>query len=118
MTFEEYKAFWLEKPEHYKSTDSEILDWYENGIIIYWASNIKTKELSNDSIEKHYKKLNNVSYPCKSFWKIVSEYNIKVLYGLDTHRRATITHLEDLIKFANFIIGDEIINKLQFIDTV
>ena len=45
MTFEEYKAFWLEKPEHYKSTDTEILDWYENGIIIYWASNIKTKEL-------------------------------------------------------------------------
>ena len=89
-----------------------------NNIFVNTFYNIKTEELSNDSIEKHYSKLNIVSYPCKSFWKIVSEYNIKVLYGLDTHRRAAITYFEDLIKFANYIMGDEIINKLQFIDNV
>lgn len=55
MTFEEYKAYWKEDPEHYNYTDEEILDWYENGVIIYWASNIKTKELREISSGKRSK---------------------------------------------------------------
>ena len=27
MTFEEYKDFWMEKPEHYKTTEAEIKHW-------------------------------------------------------------------------------------------
>ena len=61
-------------------------------------------------------KIKKVSYPCKEFWKIVSEYEIKVLYGIDAHHKNQVLSFEKTKELANTIIGEEIINKLYFID--
>lgn len=73
------------------------------------------RKLNNDSVEIQREKLTKVSYPCKDFWKIASKYNIKVLYGADIHHRGQILLFDKLVSFANEIIGEEIINKLNFI---
>ena len=61
-------------------------------------------------------RLKNVTYPCKEFWKIVSEYDVKVLYGIDAHHRNQVLTFDKTEQLANQIIGEEIINKLNFID--
>ena len=38
----------------------------------------ENRTLNNEPIEKQRPKLVNVSYPCRGFWEIVSQYNIKV----------------------------------------
>lgn len=73
------------------------------------------KEINNDPIEKQKEKLSKVVYPCKEFWEIATKYNIRVLYGIDVHHRGQITLCKELIELANEIIGQETINKLNFI---
>lgn len=82
---------------------------------IFNATYYENKKLNNDSIEKQKRKLSNVYYPCKEFWKIASNYNIKVLYGIDAHHRGQILLYDNLVKLANEIIGEDIISKLHFI---
>lgn len=72
--------------------------------------------LNNLPLEEQRKKLINVQYPRKEFWEIVSNYNINVIYGIDTHYRGQIPVWNELIQLANEIIGDETMNKLNFID--
>lgn len=56
-----------------------------------------------------------ITYPCKEFWKIASEYkNLKVLYGIDAHFEYQIVNYERAIKIANKHIGLRVINKLHF----
>ena len=62
------------------------------------------------------KKLKEVRYPNAEFWKIVSEYNIKVLYGSDTHFKNQILYFNDLIPLANKILGKETVEKLNFVE--
>lgn len=69
---------------------------------------------NNNSIEEQKKKLTKVIYPCRNFWKIASNYNIKVLYGIDAHYRGQILLFKELVELANEIIGEEIINRLNF----
>lgn len=71
--------------------------------------------LNNEPIEKQRPKLVNVAYPCKDFWEIVSQYNIKVLYGLDAHHRTQISLWPTLLEFAKEILGEDLLNKLDFI---
>ena len=66
--------------------------------------------------EEKKKKLKNVGYPSKGFWKIVRDYNIKVLYGIDAHFREQVLHSKELIELANEIIGEETKSKLNFIE--
>ena len=73
------------------------------------------KKLNNDPIEKQKERLSKVVYPRREFWEIVTKYNIRVLYGIDAHRRGQITKYKELVKLANEIIGQETINKLNFI---
>lgn len=73
------------------------------------------KELNNEPIEKQKEKLSKVVYPRKEFWEIATKYNIKVLYGIDVHRRGQITLYKELIELANEIIGKDTIKKLNFI---
>jgi len=75
----------------------------------------ENKKLNNDSIEKQKEKLSKVDYPRKEFWEIVTQYDIKVLYGIDVHHRGQITLYKELIELANEIIGQETIKKLKFI---
>lgn len=56
-----------------------------------------------------------VKYPCAEFWKIASDYNIKVLYGIDVHYRYQIPNYKESINLANEIIGKAVIDKLNFI---
>lgn len=74
------------------------------------------KKNNNLSFKEKEEELKKVEYPCKDFWKIASEYNIKVLYGIDTHFRISISRSKELIKLANEIIGEETKSKLNFIE--
>ena len=55
-----------------------------------------------------------ISYPCKEFWKVATNYNIKVIYGIDAHYKEHIRLYEDSIEMVNKILGKEIIDKLHF----
>lgn len=78
--------------------------------------NKKENCIKNLSLEEQYNAIPLVRYPNKDFWKIASRYNIKVLYGIDTHYRNQILLYADLVHLANKIIGEETINKLNFIE--
>lgn len=80
--------------------------------IVYCENNI----LNNQLLEDQRKKLSRVEYPCKKFWNIAKEYDIKVLYGIDVHHKGEILLWNELRELANEILGEEIINKLNFID--
>ena len=83
---------------------------------IFGKTYFENKKYNNDSFEEQVKKLGNVVYPRKEFWNIVSEYDIKTIYGLDTHRRGQIMLFNELVDLANIIIGEETINKLNFVE--
>ncbi len=72
--------------------------------------------LNNLPIEEQRKKLINVQYPRKEFWKIACNYNVKVLYGLDAHYRGEIPVWHELVQLSNEIIGEDVIHKLNFIE--
>lgn len=78
--------------------------------------NKEDKTVKKVTIEEQEKLIPKVSYPCKEFWKIASEYNIRVVYGIDTHFRNQISLYDNLVELANKIIGEDIINKLNFIE--
>lgn len=63
-------------------------------------------------------KLKEVKYPNADFWKIASEYNVKVLYGLDTHFKNQILYFDKLIPLANEIIGKAIIDKFNLVESL
>ena len=87
-----------------------------NNIFKKTIYNDKEDSFYNFTEEEQLKKLEEVVYPSREFWKIVSEYNVKVLYGLDVHFRKQISSFEKLVFFANKIIGKETIDKLNFIE--
>lgn len=74
------------------------------------------RKLNNESLETQKEKLKKVFYPNKEFWNIATKYDIKVLYGIDTHHRGQILRWNELIQLANEIIGEETIKKLNFIE--
>ena len=61
-------------------------------------------------------KRKNIVYPCREFWHIASNYNIKVIYGIDAHFKNQITNYKGAIEVANEHIGLDIINKLYFVN--
>ena len=69
----------------------------------------------NTSLDEKIKILENVSYPCKEFWKVASKYNIRVLYGVDAHFKGQISLFNELVLLANIMIGKDTIDKLNFI---
>lgn len=83
---------------------------------IFSKTYYENRKPNNDSYEKQREKLVNVKYPCKEFWKIASNYNIKVLYGIDAHHKGQILLWKELVQFANEIIGQDTIEKLDFIE--
>lgn len=76
----------------------------------------QNRKLNNLPEEVLRKELNKVRYPYKDFWKIASKYNIKVLYGADIHHRGQILLFDKLVSFANKILGEAIISKLNFVE--
>jgi len=63
-------------------------------------------------------KRDKITYPCKEFWNIAKDYNIKVLYGVDAHYESQITTYEKCIEIVNNLIGNDVIEKLNFIENV
>lgn len=76
----------------------------------------ENRKLNNLPIEIQKEKLINVSYPCKEFWNIATKYNVKVLYGIDAHHRGQILLWNELVELANDVIGNEILQKLDFLE--
>lgn len=83
---------------------------------IFNKTYFENKKLNNQPIGEQRKKLINVDYPCKEFWKVATNYNIKVLYGVDAHFKEQIQLCNELVQLANEIIGEETIQKLNFIE--
>lgn len=73
-------------------------------------------QLNNFPLEVQKTKLSSVAYPCKEFWNIATQYNIRVVYGLDVHHRGQIIRYNDLLELAHDILGEEVIGKLNFIE--
>lgn len=59
-----------------------------------------------------------IRYPSKEFWQIATNYNIKVLYGIDAHFKEQIRGYKQSVEIANKIIGEETIKKLNFIKKI
>lgn len=74
------------------------------------------RKLNDEPMDIQRKKLSKVKYPCKDFWNIAKEYNISVVYGIDTHHKGQILLWNNLITLANEILGEDIINSLNFIE--
>ena len=55
-----------------------------------------------------------IKYPCKEFWNVASNYNVRVIYGVDAHFKDQIRQYEESIGIDNEIIGKDIIDKLNF----
>lgn len=83
---------------------------------IFKETYFKNKEFNQESLEKRKEKLKNISYPCKEFWNIATKYNIKVLYGIDTHYKEQTLLWNELIQLTHEILGKEIMSKLSFIE--
>lgn len=83
---------------------------------IFYNTYFINRKLNNDPFEVQQKRLKNVFYPCRDFWEIVSKYDIKVIYGIDAHFRGQIMLFNELVKLACKIIGEEVIEKLNFVD--
>lgn len=77
---------------------------------------LKDKQLNEEPFEVQVSRLKDVRYPCTEFWNIVKEYDVKVLYGLDTHCRNYICNWKNLVKLANIKIGEDTISKLNFLE--
>ena len=69
-------------------------------------------------VEEYLTQLDEISYPCRGFWNVASKYNVKVLYGVDSHFGGQIQLFKELIFLANEIIGKDVIEKLNFIENV
>lgn len=78
---------------------------------------IKAKKQIPDATEQEQIELakKKIKYPNEQFWKILSEYNIKVLFGIDAHVKGQISNCEISYKIANEILGKTIEN-LKFVD--
>ena len=83
---------------------------------IFSKTYYEDRKLNNESIDIQRKKLSKVKYPCKEFWNIAKEYNINVVYGIDTHHKGQILLWNNLISLANEILGEDTINSLNFIE--
>ena len=82
---------------------------------IFGKTYFENKKYNDDPFEKQVMKLPNVVYPRREFWNIVSEYNIRTIYGLDTHRRGQVKYFDKLVDLANIIIGEDVIEKLNIV---
>ena len=83
---------------------------------IFGNTYYENEKLNHKPIEEQRKNLGKVVYPCKEFWKIASEYDIHVIYGIDTHHRGQIELFNEFVELSNEIIGKDVIEKLNFID--
>lgn len=83
---------------------------------IFYNTYFENRKLNSEDIENQKTKLNNVFYPCKNFWEIATKYNIKVVYGIDTHFRGQILLWNKLIELAHEVIGEDIIQRLNFVE--
>ncbi len=74
----------------------------------------ENRTLNHEPIDVQRKKLHVVKYPSKDFWNIAKDYDIKVVYGIDAHHRGQILLWNELLELAKDVLGEDIINKLNF----
>lgn len=83
---------------------------------IFYKTYFENKILNDLPLAKQKEKLINVQYLCKGFWKVATQYNIRVLYGIDAHYKGQIVLWNELLELANEILGNEVVSNLNFID--
>lgn len=83
---------------------------------IFRKTYFENDKLNSLPLEEQKKKLSRVDYPCKGFWNIAKEYNIKVVYGIDVHHKGEILLWNELLELSHEILGEEILDKLSFIN--
>lgn len=62
------------------------------------------RTIYHDNDETNQLSIEDVKYPCREFWEIISKYNVKVLYGIDVHYRGQILLWNELLKLGNEIL--------------
>ncbi|MCI9365363.1 MAG: PHP domain-containing protein [Clostridia bacterium] len=82
---------------------------------IYALKYYKNIDLDRLTKEERQKAFRKAKYPCREFWNIVKDYNIKVLYGIDAHHRGQILRWNELVEYGKEALGEEIISKLNFV---
>jgi len=82
---------------------------------IYALKYYKNIDLEKLTKEERQGALRKAKYPCRKFWNIVKDYNIRVLYGIDVHHRGQILMWNELVEYGKEALGEEIINKLNFV---
>lgn len=90
-----------------------VLEININGV--YKHTYFENKIENNDPYEKQKERLINVEYPCKAFWNIAKNYDIKVLYGIDAHYKDQIKNSRKTMELTNELLGKEIIDNLNFV---
>lgn len=74
------------------------------------------KELPNNTDGEQIKLAKSrIKYPNQQFWEILSEYDIKVLFGIDAHLKGQVSNNEISYKIAGQILG-KTMEKLNFVD--
>lgn len=77
---------------------------------------LENRKLNNAPMDEQRRRLFKVEYPCKDFWNIAKEYNVKVLYGIDAHYKGQIANFKKTVKLTNELLGDKILSKLNFVE--
>ena len=82
---------------------------------VYYKTYGECEEFDELQEEIKREKMKKVEYPCKQFWNIAKDYNVRVVYGIDAHHKGQISLFPKVVKLANDIIGQDIKEKLNFI---
>lgn len=85
---------------------------------IFCNTYYKDRIPNEDSFEKQLERTSKVIYPNKKFWSILSNYKIRVLFGIDVHYKREISHFKDTSKLASYILGEETMKKLNFVEDI
>ncbi|MBQ7171592.1 MAG: histidinol-phosphatase [Clostridia bacterium] len=69
----------------------------------------------DDPFPVQRERMSEISYPRRAFWEIAAEYPVRVLWGMDVHRRGEIPYFEKLTALAADLLSG-VIDKLTFTD--
>lgn len=58
--------------------------------------------------------LSRVEYPWREFWQVAAQYDVKVLYGIDCHAINQLEILDQSVKHAKEILGEDVLSALHF----
>ncbi|MBR3295522.1 MAG: PHP domain-containing protein [Clostridia bacterium] len=82
---------------------------------IFYKTYFRGRVWNHDDYETQLTRLNEVIYPCRGFWKTISKYDVRVLYGYDIHFGGQLSKHEEFEKMCAMILGDDVMGSLNFV---